>query len=203
MPSHGLRPRPVDLFEEPLPRIWLLTDERRTPRRDVIGLFNWDGQEVELEYALDRLGLSGQKKYAAFDYWSNALVLSLKGKLKQTLAPHSCAVLAVRPVAEQPQLLSTSRHITQGMVDVLEETWDADTQTLSGLSRVVGDDAYELRILTAARQGYWKSSSVELGLRDRAAGATAALKDEGDLVRVTIRSPQSREVRWKVRFEQR
>jgi hypothetical protein len=32
MPSHGLPSRPVDLFENELPRIWLLTDDRHEPR---------------------------------------------------------------------------------------------------------------------------------------------------------------------------
>src|SRR5262249_41111570 len=136
MPWHGLRPRPADLFEEPVPRVWLLTDERRTPRRDVIGLFNWSDKELRLEYPLDRLGLSDRTEYVACDYWSDRLVSPFRGKLQQTLAPHSCAVLAVRPVADHPQLLSTSRHITQGVVDVLEEKWDADARALSGVSRV-------------------------------------------------------------------
>jgi hypothetical protein len=203
MPSHGLRPRPADLFEEPVPRIWLLTDDRRAPRRAVIGLFNWSEKELRLEYLLDRLGLSERTEYVAFDYWSDKLVSPFKGKLQQTLPAHSCAVWAVRPVADHPQLLSTSRHITQGVVDVLEEKWDADSHTLSGLSRVVGDDPYELRILTQGAGGTWKPLAVELGEPDRAAGATAALKEADGMVRVTVRSADSREVRWRVEFARR
>jgi hypothetical protein len=203
LPSHGLRPRPIDLFEEPIPRIWLLTDDRRTPRRDVIGLFNWGDKELRIDYALDRIGLSAQSEYVAFDYWSNRPVPPFKGKLQVTLPPRSCAVWAVRPVAEHPVLLGTSRHITQGVVDVLEEKWDAESRTLEGLSRVVGGDAYELRVRTDSTKGAWKTAAPELDEQDRAAGVTAALKEEAGLLRVTLRSAESRDVRWKVRFEAR
>jgi hypothetical protein len=199
LPSHGLRPRPVDLFEQPIPRIWLLTDQRRSPRRDVIGLFNWDDRETTLEYPLDRLGLDRGTEYAGFDYWSNTLVPPVKDRLRATLPPHSCAVWAVRPGAEHPQLLSTSRHITQGMVDVVEEKWNADAGVLSGVSRVVGGDACELRILP----GVWKAASVSLGDKEQATEATAALQEGAGLVRVTLRSPESQEVRWQVRFARR
>jgi hypothetical protein len=201
MPSHGLLPRPADLFEEAVPRVWLVTDDRRGPRRDVLGLFNWEDREVRLEYALDRLGLSGSAEYAAFDYWSNVPVPPLKGTVKQTLPPRSCVVLALRPAADRPQLLSTSRHITQGIVDVLEEKWDPERRVLAGVSKVVGGDAYELRVLTSSTRGGWKPLAVELAAADRDAGATVSFQEGPGLVRVTVRSPDSRDVRWAVRFD--
>jgi hypothetical protein len=199
LPSHGLRPRPADLFDEPLPRAWLVTDERRTPRRDVVGLFNWDDKEVTLEYAPERLGLPAGKEYVAYEYWSNRLVPPFKEKVRQTLPPRTCAVLAVRPVADHPQLLGTSRHITQGMLDILEEKWNAGGRVLSGRSQVAAGDAYELRIQTATGGGTWKASSAEVAEQGR---LTLALSvPEPGLVRLTLRSPESREVRWKVRFD--
>ena len=122
MPAHGLLPRPVDLFDEPIPRIWLLTDTRRTPRRDVVGLFNWSDKPATIECGLDRIGLDATKEYVAFDYWQNALLPPIKGRLQIEMPAQSCRVLAVRPRSDRPQLLSTSRHVTQGIVDVIEET---------------------------------------------------------------------------------
>jgi len=215
MPSHGLWARPVDLFEEKIPRLWLLSDTRREPRRDVIAAFNWGDTPITIEYPLDRIGLAGDKEYIAFEYWSNALRPPFKGNLKLTLPSHAgagaaapgekasqecCAVLAVRPVTDAPQLISTSRHITQGIVDVLEEKWNAAARELSGTSQVVGGDPYELRVLTYSAKGLWKPEAADLAPEDRAAGATAAMQGEARLVRVTIRSPDSRQVRWKVRF---
>jgi hypothetical protein len=202
MPSHGLRPRPVDLFEEAIPRIWLLTDTRvGVPRRDLVGLFNWSDKEAKIEQDVSRLGLSSRQgeEHVAFDYWSNKIV-TFKDKLEVTLPPRSCAVWSVRPVvAKHPQVLSTSRHITQGIVDVLAEKWDGKAHTLAGTSRVVGGDRYELRI--CAKSTEWRTSGVSLEKTDADAGATASFKEEKGLVRVTIESAKSREVRWKLRFE--
>ena len=139
MPAHGCRARPVDLFDEPLPRIWLVTDDRHEPRRDVIGLFNWSTKTAAIDVAVDRVGLPpGQ--YAAFDYWAEGLLPPIRERLTATVPPLSCRVLAVRATRGEPQLLSTSRHVTQGMVDVVAERWDAARRELSGTSRVVGGD---------------------------------------------------------------
>ena len=74
MPGHGLKPRPVDLFEQPIARVWLLTDTRRPVRRDVIGLFNWDEKSPALiEHGLDRIGLDADKPYVAFDFWGRSV----------------------------------------------------------------------------------------------------------------------------------
>ncbi len=200
MPSHGLRPRPVDLFEEPIPRVWLLTDERRSPRRDVIGLFNWDAKERPFDCALDRVGLAPDLEYVVFDYWQNVLAAPAKGRLQMTLPPQSCRVLALRPRVDRPQLLSTSRHITQGIVDVLEETWDEATRTLRGRSQVVGGDPYELRIVVPADGRSQTTPTVELSADDRAAGVEVTIKQQNDLVRATLQSPKSREVGWGIRF---
>jgi hypothetical protein len=200
MPSHGLRPRPVDLFEEAIPRIWLLSDDRSGVRREVIGLFNWSDREARLEYDLERLGLSGRDEFVGFDYWSNALVSAFKGTLHATLPARSCAVWSVRRSSDHPQLLGTSRHITGGIVDVLAEKWDANARVLEGKSRVVGGDEYQLRI--HAKKGKWKVAAVAVAEKDREAGVRVSFKEEGDLVRVTIRSAKSRDVRWKVRFRE-
>ena len=194
MPSHGLRPRPADLFEQPIPRLWLLTDTRTPVRRDVIGVFNWDDRPAKIDYPLDRLGLASGVRYAAFDYWKNALIPPLQDRLQLTVPARSCIVLAVRPEQSRPQLLSTSRHITQGMVDVLEETWDAPTKTLRGRSKVVGGDPYELRIVADATA--WPVDAVET-----APAVESSFKQQPGLVRVTLNAKESEEVAWAVRFK--
>ena len=196
MPGHQAEARPVDLFESKTARIWLLTDTRRAVRRDVIGLFNWKEKEPDtITYDMGKLGLDAKTTYAAFDYWANEFSKPIRGALNQTLEPGSCRVLAVRPVADYPQLISTSRHITQGVVDVLEESWDGEARTLSGRSLVVAGDPYELRIVLG-RTGSWKVAGAS------ADGASAKVKDSAkNSVRILIESSKSREVSWRVDFE--
>jgi hypothetical protein len=155
MPSHSAVARPVDLFENRIPGLWLVTDAATAdhPRRDVLGLFNWDSTDKAVGETLAKIGLPGDAEQIAFDFWANTLTPPFKDRLTQFLRPQSCAVLSVRPVLDRPQLISTSRHITQGMTDVKAERWNPATRTLSGVSEVVANDPYELRILTFTGAG--------------------------------------------------
>ena len=192
LPGHDLPARPVDLFETDKPRIWHVEDGRL----HLVGLFNWKNNDAEeIVYDMDKLGLDKSITYAAFDYWENKFVEPVKGTLKQTLPGGTCRILAMRPRADHPQLLSTSRHITQGLIDVLDERWDAGAGTLSGKSRVVGNDPYELRIALPAA-GSWKVLQVS------AEGAAIKLAEQnGGGVRVLIDAAESREVSWRIKFQ--
>jgi len=201
LPAHGLQARPVDWLDEPLPRMWLVSDEKRTPRRDVIGLFNWGDGPHAFDCSLERIGLPACGKYLAFDFWAGAMLPPLESALKLSLPPQSCAILAVRALADHPQLLSTSRHVTQGMVDVVAERWNGDARQLSGVSRVVGGDDYELRVASYTSGGTWQLAGAEVSAEDRQVGVTVAVREEAGLVRATIRSPASREVHWQVSFQ--
>lgn len=159
MRPHDLRSvRPVDYFDaSPKAAVWHLTtpssNRPEITRRDVVGLFNWNESEptqIELETA--RIGLPEAKEYVAFDYWGNALIGPFGDRLSVELKPAGCVVLAVRPVGDRPMLLSTSQHVTQGVVDVVEENWDPATKTLFGTSRVIAGDDYELRIYDPAKK---------------------------------------------------
>ncbi len=202
MPYHGLKARPVDLFEHDPPRIWVLTDERRKPRRDVIAVFNWDAKHaLEVHEPLARLGLDDGREYVAFDFWENKLLPPLKRKLEVTLPAQSCKVLAVRPMLDHPQVISTSRHITQGMVDIVHSTLEPLSQTLEGSSRVVGGDSYELRIVCDTPRMIWTPMKGEVSEADQKAGVRISIKAHEGLVRAVIESPESREVQWRIWFK--
>ena len=200
LPGHGLLPRPVDLFDEPVPRLWLLSDDRHTPRRDVLGLFNWSDQDQTFDTSLERIGLAVDREYVAFDFWGNRFLPSIKSKLNVSVPKQSCVVLALRPARNEPQVLSTSRHVTQGIVDVLEEKWHEQNNTLSGRSRVVGGDPCELRVSALRTGKSWQVDRVEVSPEDQAAGVRANSKQQNGQVRVAITSAVSREVVWHIRF---
>jgi hypothetical protein len=47
---------------------------------------------------------------------------------------------------DHPWVLSTTRHISQGGVSLLDEQWDASARTLSGKSALVAGDPYALTV---------------------------------------------------------
>jgi RNase P/RNase MRP subunit POP5 len=201
IPAHGLFSRPVDVFDARIAQIWLLTDTRQTIRRDVVALYNWDGTEKTVSATVDRIGLPKAQEYVAFNFWANKFVPPFRDTISAILPGDSCRVLAVRPVSNVPQLLSTSRHVTQGIVDVTGEKWDAVKSALSGVSKVVEDDAYELRIVVPVGENSWRAAGVNISAEDVAAGVKVTYKQNGPKLRVTIQSPTSRDVRWSIQFE--
>jgi hypothetical protein len=203
MPAHQLTSvRPVDLFENDPARIWVLTYQAGGVRRTVVGLFNWSDTPCEISVTAPRLGLRLAATYAGFEFWSNRMTPPFKGRLEQRLPARSGEIIAVREIADHPVVLGTSRHATQGAVDIVEETWDASRRTLSGTGRVVGGDAYEVRILATARGQAkpWQAAKAEVSQEDHAAGVTLELSQHGGLVRAKILSPATRTVRWSVSF---
>lgn len=123
--------------------IWRVTDTHRT----VVALFNWKTSEKRFDETPARLGLASGVEVAVFDYWRDTLLPSFTERLTVTVPPHACAVLALCPLTDRPQVISTSRHITQDVSDIV---WDTATRTLSGISQTSPGIPYELRILTRA-----------------------------------------------------
>ena len=102
-------------------------------------------------------------------------------------------------------LVSTSRHVTQGIVEVTGEKWSASRKTLSGVSQVVGGDPYELRLAGLDEGGRkWKLARATVAAKDKAAGvqieSKPAVAGEAGWGRVGIDAPQSRAVRWTLEF---
>jgi len=196
-PNHALKPRPVDLFEADLPRVWLLTDDRRDgPPRYVVGLFNWEEkQDARIACPLAHLGLPAETAYVGFDYWAGRFLSPMKDRLDVEVPAGSCRVLALRPAADHPQVVSTNRHVTQGVVDLVSEAWDAGAKALAGTSRVVAGDPYELRI--AAGDG-WKATQATVDKQPVQGEVT--ITQDGGHVRVRFTPTRTGEAPWRVTF---
>ena len=194
---HNALARPVDYFDNPLPTTWLVTDTNQTVRRDVIGVFNQDDAELTIDYSCQKLGLDPSRTYQAFDFWGDTLLAPFQGRFTLTVPARACRIIAVRAEEGHPVLLSTSRHVTQGMVDVTGETWRGNK--LSGISRVIANDPYELRIVgPLGRQ--WKFVGAYVSAQDKAAGVTVSWEQSPNLARVRLQSALARAVKWTAQF---
>jgi len=191
LPSHSLPARPVDVLEREKPAIWIVGNDRL----HVVGLFNWD-EKNPASIACDpaRMGLDASKSYEVFDFWANRYLGNFKTPWSENLEGAGCRVLALRETSPHPQLLSTSRHITQGLIDVRSETWDADALTLRGSSDMVAGDPYELRIVCPPD---FAPSKWTMGTPDSIASGTSI---EGNLVRITVTPAKSGPVDWALTF---
>ena len=193
LPSHGLPARPADLFERDFPRIWVVSDTRSD--RVVVGLFNLDPdwrarRDIRIDYPLEKLGLERAGTYDSYEFWTDTAG-AVRERLNVAVPLESCRVLALRPRKNHPQVISTSRHITQGIVDVESESWNEADCRLEGCSRVVAGDPYELRVVLSAGFAARHASCD---------GKRMTLQSQGNLLRAVLSPATSGPARWTISF---
>ena len=187
--------RPLDLY----PRkdgatVWDLKIERPFGRWDVVGVFNLEKQAARRTVRFADLGLADNGAYIVYDFWNRRCLGRTEREVVIDLAPMSCRVLAIHREIAQPQIISTSRHITQGGVDLAKVEWDAKRNELAGRSQLVRNDPYELRLWIP--EGF-RAVAVE----SSAEQAAFEVSEGGRVVLVHLAGRQTGEVRWLVRFE--
>lgn len=136
--------RPLDLFERSPAAVWHLPVRRGFASWDIIGLFNWGSQPEQRALALDATGYAEGTSFLAYDFWSAEFLGEIHGSLSLKVDPLSCRVIALHRAAGKPQILSTSRHITQGGVELLSCSWDEASGTLAGSVRGIAGAPYDL-----------------------------------------------------------
>ena len=138
------------------------------------------------------LGLPVDRDYVVYEFWTKKYLGVRTGDfVSPELPPKGVQIYAIREKLDRPQLVSTSRHISQGAVDLKDVAWADQSNTLSGKSDVVQGDPYELVIRTP---------------RTYALGATtidgkAVLPTvEGELLRFDIVPATTGEISWTINF---
>lgn len=184
MAPHGvLTVRPIDFFERTLANAWVL---EKGDRR-IFGLYNWSTNEtLKIDYPAAYAGLDPDKTYVGFDFWNGRFTKPFKGSLCAEIPADDCRVIACTPLADRPVLVSTSRHVASPVIDVTGEKWDGRTKTLSGTSKTVRGDAYELR--------FW----VPDAYRCVSAGG-GEIRREGNALTVKFADPGDK-LEWKLVF---
>ena len=129
-PLIGEAATPVDLYDEPFPKIWSLPIS--TPREawHLAAIFNWDDHESDAYFELDKLGLPDSKEFLVHDFWMRQYL----GKVSHSVTllnipPRSAKLLCFREEQDVPQLLATDMHYTQGSVEILSAGWDGHSQS--------------------------------------------------------------------------
>jgi hypothetical protein len=148
------------------------------------------------------MGLDDTKNYVGFEYWSNAFIAPFSQTLERTIPSRTCQVISLVEVKDVPQVIGTSRHIAQGVDDLVATEWNADKKMLKGTSRVTGNDPYEIRLAAQKETGAWTCTKATVSKKDRKAGVNITiLEQDGWKLRVQIDAPANREIHWKLSFQ--
>ncbi|NQT83038.1 NPCBM/NEW2 domain-containing protein [bacterium] len=186
---------PRDMWSKPHVNVWDLKVRKPFGSWDIVGLFNWTRRGAPRTVIFDEIGLSPEQPYVLYDYWEEDFIGPVRGSYNCVLPPTSCRVLSVHTLKEHPFLVSTSRHVTQGAVDLLDVKWDADSKKLIGRSLVVKDDPYVLRIVVPPEPITYRFLSA------RANGAAVSSEARGFWLNVALLPSTTGELKWEVAFE--
>jgi len=184
----GKEPKVFDAGLVPGCHLYLLEVNR--PFEDWMVLGRTGGENTEIKF--EDLGLNKEREYFVFEFWSRKLLGAFSGAFPpgEVDPKFNCQVFCIRERQAQPQILATNRHITGGGVDLVDVIWESNR--MSGTSRIVGGDDYELFI--SIPPGY-SFDRIEC-----AGAAVLKTQRDGTVLLISLKSDQSREVAWTVSF---
>jgi hypothetical protein len=161
--------RPLDLLENDPPRIWHFEVKRPYDQWHVVGLFNWSEVHWKTEIPLKKFALDDSLAWHVSDFWPGRYRGERQGSISVSIDPNSCQVLALREKKSHPQVLSTSRHVLQGAVELSDVAWNARRNELRGTANVIKGDSFEILIFAGDRavkraSHPFKPSSSEPGI---------------------------------------
>jgi alpha-galactosidase len=127
LPPTGLAARPLDLFSKELPGRLLLRVERDWGHWWIAALINWEDETVETTLRLTELTLP-PGRYHVYDYWRRRYLGVVRDQITVPFhRRHETLVLLFKPVANHPELLTSTFHVGQGLVEVADvQRYDAD-----------------------------------------------------------------------------
>ena len=180
---------------------WLQEIDRPFEHWSVLARFNWRQEKLqwnrpgtpEQEVNFADLGLAGDREYLVFEFWTQTFLGKSIGSFKApALAPgNALQVFAIREARPYPWVLSTTRHISQGGVCLIDENWDMPTNTLSGRSAVICGDPY---VLTVHLPAGFKLTSA------RADGEKVESANQQATATVRVVPSATKTVGWKMQF---
>ncbi len=204
--------RPLDLYQPQTTRktIWDLKIAHQLPNDhdaafvrsyDVVGLFNFSDQKMENRYiSWESIGLDPNRNYHLYDYWQQTYLGSWAHGAFINIPPADVRVITLVPEEDHPVLVSTSRHITQGWIDVrnLEYGTKNDLPFMKGRSRVIADDPYTLTIGLPRAQPTYRLAEVKVHGKHP---VDMKFASHQGYATVQLRSKYTQEVSWELKFE--
>ncbi len=191
--------RPVDAFVSDRPTVY---DFEVNPQWHQVTFFNADktapkrvGINLSGEPFTGALGLKPEREYYAYDFWNDKFLGKFEGnsRIEQQLRAGEARMMSVREALSHPQVLSTDRHVMQGYLDLLREEWNEKHPSLTGVSKIVGDDPYTV---TLALNGH---SLKEIKCKDKQVKVQLSAPKDG-LVEFSLTGSKNATVEWIASF---
>ena len=131
---------PLNYLTYDIPELVMTQIVRPWGRWLLVGLFNSRGEAREMTVEWNTLGLAPDT-YHTTEFWSGAYLGMSRSGVDVRVAGHGAAVLAIHSQRDEPQLLSTSFHISQGAVEIAKWSYDQVRGEVSWVAQL-GRDAF-------------------------------------------------------------
>lgn len=113
---------------------------------NVVNVFNMESESGDAEILLNEdLGLD-QKEYIVYDYTQDKLVGILDKSFHVMLEGCESKIFSVREKQNRPQIISTSRHISQGAAEIKDMQWNHDVCELIVDAELIENVNYTLTL---------------------------------------------------------
>ncbi len=182
---------------------WMMEIDKPFENWSVLARFNWRKQSLrwnrdkleEEEVRFSDIGLSDEEDYLVYEFWSKQFLGKAKGSFTAPAqgVTNGLQVFAIRQARRHPWVLSTTRHISQGGVSLLDEGWDGGGNVLSGKSAVVVGDPY---VMTIHLPEGFRLENAE------ASGENVEFASQKETATVRIVPSATKTVEWKITFEE-
>jgi hypothetical protein len=183
---------------------WMMEIDRPFDYWSVLARFNWRKRSLhwnrdnvaEEEVRFSELGLPEDKEYLVYEFWNRQFL----GKRKYSfIAPvqssdNGLQVFSIREARDYPWIISTSRHISQGGVDLEDLRWDEDKLALHGESNVIKKDPYEVIVYVPEEYEFLQMES---------SGPGVETEKHDEYVTVTLIPAETNTIQWRMTFNKR
>ena len=183
---------------------WLQEIDRPFDHWYVLARFQWGEREKDKhvyrfkglppqEVKFADLGLPAEREYLVFEFWTQKFLGKAKGSFTAPAMDQNTGmqVFAIREARAYPWIISTSRHISQGGVDLLDVRWNDHDKTLAGRSSVVKGDPYLITIYLPERFRFMAAE---------ADGEKVEMEKAGHSVTVRMIPSETKTVNWRIAF---
>jgi len=196
-PSTGISARPVNFLEKDPQTVFAVPCSKDSIRWTVAGFFNPDtARMISYEFPLERLWLDPSKSYLGFDFWKQRFAGEITGKITMPVDAGGVSLLAIHEKTGFPQVISSTRHVFQGLIENEHVSYDYSTNTLSG--RYLGPKNSINSLFIYLPELFWWDASPGKLFRDY--GKYTVKYTEPNILRVDFRFEGAEAIDWKIEF---
>ena len=112
----------------------------------VAALVNLAGSAVRRDIDISESLRLEDGKYICYDYFNDEYLGIVENGIYLEAEAYDTRLICIRKLTGKPQLLSTSRHFTQGAAEVGDVVWNENDCTLTITSELVSNSNYELTL---------------------------------------------------------